>query len=64
MKRLAIAVLCLAVTAVPAVEIRLTPDESAFCEAEGGCFIMSQKLLDELRKDAFRRGTRVCEKDA
>lgn len=49
-------VAAIASAAVYAVEIKLDDKEQAQCQAEGGCFVMTRGLLNELLKRARAEG--------
>ena len=50
----------IASTAVYAVEINLTEQEKAQCLAEGGCFVMTRGLLNELLARARAQGCKAA----
>jgi hypothetical protein len=55
------AILLAAILALPAIaqekdDVQVSPATAARCKAEGGCVLVSRKVMDELLQDAYREG--------
>ena len=45
----------------PAYELTMTAAETAMCDSEGGCVVMSRDLMLRLVMQAHRAGMATCE---
>ena len=63
MKRTLALILAALCANAPAVELALTQPELAKCEREGGCTVITQRMLEKLLMQARRSGMATCESE-
>jgi len=55
------AFLLAAILALPAIaqetgDVQVSPETAARCKAEGGCVLISRKVMEELLQDSYKEG--------
>lgn len=63
MKRTVALILAMLCANSPAMELTMTRTELAQCEREGGCTVISQRMLDRLLMQSRRLGMATCESE-
>lgn len=43
-----------------AIEVTLTDEEKAICAEQGGCFMVTQSILEKALRKAFNEGKSAC----
>lgn len=60
MNRIVAIFLCMACANAPAFELKLSAEEQAACANEGGCIVVSRKLISDAVHQAYDAGRATC----